>query len=59
VEYFLLSARPCKHPDAQWLCSVLSPGESVSVDEVLRVMEEKSDDPVPCLLLPRFLVIGS
>ncbi len=41
-------ARKCRHPEAQWLCSLFPPG--VTKEEVVRVLEAQDDSPLVVFL---------
>ncbi len=44
-------ARKCRHPEAQWLCSLFPPGvEMTDEEEVVRVLEAQDERPLVVLL---------
>jgi hypothetical protein len=50
VEEWLQMARACLHPDAQWVASLLPPGEPATLERVREVLEAQGDDPRALLL---------
>jgi hypothetical protein len=45
IEEALRVCRDCRHPDAQWLVSLVAPGETLSKRDLREVLLQQGDDP--------------